>query len=389
MTATVPAPAAAPPRPQVLCVDDEPSVVEGLAVNLRRKYDVRTAPNGAEGLIDISLNGPPAVVISDMRMPGMDGSTFLSKVKDAAPNAVRMLLTGQADIESAIAAVNEGQIFRFLTKPCPPPRMLIAVAAAVEQHRLLTAERTLLDETLRGSIKVLTEIMALTAPRQFGRASRVRQLVAELCAALGREPSWQLDVAAMLSQLGLVTLPLPLADRYYRGRPPAPTEQEAVDRCLALTDQLLANIPRLEPVRRILALAVGREASADVRVEGDMAVVQAGAPVLRVALDFDAVLARVGREPAAVDELKASPFHYDEAVVKALIQVRGHAAPAAKAIDVGLDELRAGMRLDDDLAFQDETLLASRGHPVNEGLLAMVANHRDGLKPEVRVIPAP
>src|SRR5512141_2774337 len=106
-------------KPSVLCVDDERIVLEGLALHLRRRFDVTMAESGAEGLDAIRGSGKFAVVLSDMRMPGMRGAEFLAQVRQLSPETVRVLLTGYADLESAIAAVNEGQIFRFLNKPCP------------------------------------------------------------------------------------------------------------------------------------------------------------------------------------------------------------------------------------------------------------------------------
>ncbi len=133
-------------RPRVLCVDDEPNVLEGVSLHLHRRYEVVTATSGAAGLAALEKDGSIAVVMSDMRMPQMDGAQFLSRVRTGHPNAVRLLLTGQADMQSAIAAINEGQIFRFLTKPCPPAQLLGAFEAAIEQHRLLVAERILLEQ---------------------------------------------------------------------------------------------------------------------------------------------------------------------------------------------------------------------------------------------------
>ena len=130
----------------ILCVDDEPKVLEGLALNLRRHYRVSTASGGQEGLALISGSDPPAIVVSDMRMPGMNGAAFLSQVREQAPNIIRILLTGQADLDSALAAVNQGQIFRFLTKPCSPQAMLAAMGAGAEQYRLVMAEKEILRE---------------------------------------------------------------------------------------------------------------------------------------------------------------------------------------------------------------------------------------------------
>src|SRR5579872_5364165 len=105
-------------RASILCVDDEPRVLDGLTRVLRRDFVVSTALSGADGLALLSQGGPFAVVMSDMRMPVMDGATFLQNVRQTSPDSTRVLLTGQTEIESAIAAINRGNIFRFLLKPC-------------------------------------------------------------------------------------------------------------------------------------------------------------------------------------------------------------------------------------------------------------------------------
>ncbi len=196
-----------PALPRILLVDDEPAILEGLQFQLRKRFDVFTAANGLQGLAQIGSSAPFAVVLSDMRMPRMDGAEFLTRVRQAAPDTVRVLLTGQADIHSAIAVVNEGQIFRFLTKPCPPEQLHNTLQDAARQHHLLSAERDLLEKTLHGSIKALMDVLALTNAIAFGRATRIRQIVSELCDTLDVPQRWQVEVAAMVSQLGAITLP--------------------------------------------------------------------------------------------------------------------------------------------------------------------------------------
>src|SRR5579872_2798210 len=105
---------------KVLFVDDDENILSAYQRHMRRYVTLDTAMGGAEGLAKIADSGPYAIVISDMRMPGMDGIEFLRNVLTWAPNSVRMMLTGNADQQTAIDAVNEGHIFRFLTKPCAP-----------------------------------------------------------------------------------------------------------------------------------------------------------------------------------------------------------------------------------------------------------------------------
>jgi DNA-binding NtrC family response regulator len=103
--------------PSVLCVDDEARVLDGLSLHLRRHYQVHTAQSGAQALAKLKELRGVAVVVSDMRMPGMDGATLLRQVMTLYPDTARILLTGEPGRDVAISAINEGQIFRFLTKP--------------------------------------------------------------------------------------------------------------------------------------------------------------------------------------------------------------------------------------------------------------------------------
>src|SRR6202041_2738668 len=182
-----------------------------------------------------------------------DGAAFLEQARQTRPDAVRMLLTGHVDIETAVLAVNRGQIFRFLTKPCPTAELVEAFDRAVEQHRLITAERVLLEQTLRGSIKMLTDVLSLANPAAFGRATRVKTQAVELATKAGLEKTWQIEVAAMLSQIGGLTLPAATVDKLYYGEPESAEERLMADRLPAVADSLLGNIPRLEEVRACLA----------------------------------------------------------------------------------------------------------------------------------------
>src|SRR5262249_23643372 len=144
------------------------------------------------------------VILSDLHMPGMDGIRLLATVRQRYPDTTRVLLTGMADVTSALQAVNDGQGFRFLTKPVAMATPRQAVAAGVEQYRLVTAQRDLLENTLRGAVHVLGELLALANPAAFERATRVRQLLRGMSAAAGRALPWEEDVAAALSQIGCI-----------------------------------------------------------------------------------------------------------------------------------------------------------------------------------------
>jgi DNA-binding NtrC family response regulator len=162
---------------KILMVDDEDAVLVGYQRMFRNEFQIETAPGGAAALAALEATGPYAVVVTDMRMPEMDGAQLLRKVKLLAPDTIRIMLTGDADVRSAVSAVNEGSIFRFLTKPCNKDTLAKALTAGLMQYRLLTAEKDLLENTLQGSIQVLTEVLSLVNPAAFGRALRVRRYI--------------------------------------------------------------------------------------------------------------------------------------------------------------------------------------------------------------------
>jgi response regulator RpfG family c-di-GMP phosphodiesterase len=377
-------------RPRVLCVDDEPNVLEGISLHLHRRYEVTRATSGAAGLEALTKDPGIAVVMSDMRMPGMDGAQFLSRVRATKPDVVRLLLTGQADMQSAIAAVNEGQIFRFLTKPCPPAQLLGALEAAVEQHRLIHAERVLLEQTLNGSIKTLVDVLALTTPLAFGRASRLKARTSALAERLGVVEKWPIEMAAMLSQLGAITLPPDVLEKVAYGGQLSEAEQKMVDRLPEVTEQLLGNIPRLEPVRAILTRAAKRIAAELPTESGDKRTVELGARMLRVALDFD-VLENQGTAPArAIDTLRGRGDRYDARVLEAFAELFGKGTAQEVVRELPMSALKVGMVFLDDVKLTTGALLCARGYEITASFLARAGNFRAGsVKEPVRVrVPA-
>jgi ActR/RegA family two-component response regulator len=131
---------------RILFVDDEVSILQGYQRLLHREFRVSAANSGEEGLITIRTAGPFAVVISDMRMPGMNGAEFLAKVRETAPDSVRMLLTGYSDLDGAIDAVNNGNIFRYLTKPCAKDVMVKAIESGLDLYRNTLADKELIKK---------------------------------------------------------------------------------------------------------------------------------------------------------------------------------------------------------------------------------------------------
>ena len=147
----------------------------------------------------------------------MNGAQFLAKARKSAPDTVRMLLTGYTDLGAAMEAVNEGNIFRFLTKPCGKEILVPAINSGVEQNQLIRAEKELLEQTLLGSIKVLAEVLGAASPEAFGRSQRIVHFVRHIASKFSFDFRWRLDAAATLSQLGFVTLDAELIHKCFSG----------------------------------------------------------------------------------------------------------------------------------------------------------------------------
>jgi CheY-like chemotaxis protein len=366
----------------ILCVDDEPRVLDGLKLTLRHGFAVTTATSGAEGLDKLKEMDGATVVISDMRMPVMDGAAFLTQVRKHWPDATRLLLTGETGRDAAVAAVNEGQIFRFLTKPCAPDKLLAAVEAAVRQHQLVTAEKNLLQQTVLGSIRALVDVLGIVNPIAFGRGSRIKRLAMQLAQQAGLASSWELEAAALLSQIGYVSLPVELVEKAVNGEPLNADEVLLLGETPKVTQGILARIPRLENVAAILAYASRPDPAKEPR---DPLVCE-NARVLMNVLEFDGLTSRGENADTAIATLRARFGPKNAAMIGHLAELQGAAAAGPQLREIRLRDVAPGMVLMDDLRTELGTLLVSRGYEISQSFIDRMRNFGPGLLEErVRV----
>jgi response regulator RpfG family c-di-GMP phosphodiesterase len=364
---------------RVLLVDDEPQVLEGIQRSLHKRVDMQTATTGSEGLRLIAEEGPFALVISDMRMPGMSGTQFLAKVREQNPDVVRMILSGQADLRATIDAVNEGHIYRFLSKPCAGDQLLLAIEDGLKQHRLVTAEKILLEQTLSGCVTMLIEILGMVSPAASSRASRLQRYTLSLAAALQLRGHWQWGLAAFVSQIGCVALPGELLSKVEAGEALTEEERRLHESHPEVAGKLLASIPRLEDVAAIVTAQFGplsfESQSADLK---QWSVRDTGRLLLRTAVDFDRLLAGGMRREAAADALRASKLGIPHAMIEALRMI----APASQESVIRrlkIKDLIAGMILDEDLVSPKGIRLVPAGHEVTRSLIVRLSSIADGV----------
>jgi DNA-binding NtrC family response regulator len=136
-------------KSKLLLVDDEPNLTSALVRSLdRSQFEIFTADSAQQGLMILAGNDID-VVVSDERMPGMTGSQFLTEVRKKWPNTIRMILSGQADLEAAVRAINEGEVYRFLLKPCHPKELQMTILQGLQHKKLVAQSRKLLQEHLK------------------------------------------------------------------------------------------------------------------------------------------------------------------------------------------------------------------------------------------------
>jgi response regulator RpfG family c-di-GMP phosphodiesterase len=349
---------------KVLLVDDEPNVLAGYQRNIRRQFNVESTTDPREGLNLLQHNGPFAVVCSDMRMPEMDGVQFLQAAKRISPDTVRIMLTGNLDQPTATNAVNSGSVYRFLNKPCTSEMLSQAIADGILQYKLAKSEKELLSKTLSASVGLLTEVLTLVNPLAFGRAARTKTLVSKLCNEMGFANSWEIPIAAMLSQVGCVAIPERTLAKIHNGQTLSQQEEQAIAGHPTIGKQLIGKIPRLEVVAEI----VGRQTEEydplrDAAEKSEQILV--GADILKVVLDFDEYISSGAKPELAIRCMVDRAGVYNPSVLNALMAM--HSISFAST-SVEISQLKDGMILEEHIMSELGDLLVTQGQEVNSGM---------------------
>jgi response regulator RpfG family c-di-GMP phosphodiesterase len=359
---------------KILCVDDEQNVLDAFQRQLRKQYNLVLVTNGGEALKILNAQGPFAVVVSDMNMPGMNGIQLLARAKELAPDTVRIMLTGAGDFQTAIDAVNEGNIFRFLAKPCAAESLAKALEAGMAQYRLIMAERELLEKTLKGSIQAMVDILALTNPVAFSRALRVRHYAAQMAKILNLPDIWQFEVAALLSQVGCVTLPSEVLEKAFAGESLTPQEMEMFDAHPQVGGQLLVNIPRLDKIAQMITRQQKPLSGLALPSKDDSSYIpEMGAHILKIVTDFDLLLSRGTSPEKAKGMLADKSSVYPTLLVEALAKVDTPKLEKTSRV-VKVSELRNGMILAEDIRSHGGSLVVHKDQEVNDTLRQRLKN---------------
>jgi response regulator RpfG family c-di-GMP phosphodiesterase len=367
------------PPEKVLQVDDDRNLLDSFRRQFHKSLTYETATSGADGIQAVRDGGPFAVVISDMMMPNMNGVEFLSKVRKISPNTVRIMLTGNANLEVAINAVNDGNIFRFLNKPVESDQLYQVILDGIQQYRLITTEKILLNKTLKGAVNLLSDILGLLNPDSFSQSTRIKRYIHTIVTSLALEDGWHYDLAAMLSQIGQVALPPSLVEKHASGKALTHEEQRLYSTHPSIGARLLKHIPRLE----LVAAMVEQQQQNVPRIdfEGRLDHAQKatlGGQILKVAIAFDQLLSRGLDESAAIAAMKENPEAYDPVLVETLAS--GASRQKLKVMTLPIYELEPGLILDQPVQTAAGLLLIAKGQILSPAvLLRLLAAEESGI----------
>jgi len=355
---------------RILLIDDDPRLLSALRRQLEEHFDLTTAPGGREALeaVRSAADGhtPFAVALCDMRMPGMDGIETLEKIRAIAPDTVRMMLTGNADQETAIQAINRGNIFRFYAKPCAAEDLQEGLRAGAAQYRLVTAERDLLEKTLAGSLKVLVDVVSMNDPVGYQSSMRLREWVRLFTAEFHLPQNWQLEIAATLIGIGQVTVPPEITAKQRAHEPLTEVERSIVERAPEAARNLVANIPRLEAVADILLFQDKGYDGSGFPPEGPVGdAIPFGSRLLKILKDLAGAAEGGPLSRAAFAELQKHDKVYDQRLLaKVKMSLESTISATAPTVaEIPLSALRVGQVILSDLRLTNgHLILAANSH---------------------------
>lgn len=350
----------------VLVVDDNETNVDILVDTLGEIYDVAVAMDGPSALEAVEEN-PPDLILLDIMMPGMDGYEVCQRLK--ANQKTRKIpvifVTAKVQVTDEIKGFAAGAV-DYITKPISPP----VVKARVETHlKLRNSERhlkELLEKTLGGAIGMLTDILSISNPSAFGRASRVKRHVEALAKKVNVNRFWQIRMAAMLSQIGCITVSSETLERIYRGEDVSLEEQASFDRHPHAGYELLCKIPNLQEVAEIVARQQNLEMETGFKGSDEKRkLIRVGSRILKLVLDYEKMMLTGESSSTAISNLKLNEKEYGAELLAQFLPMVESESSKSPIRQLRAGELTPGMVIHQDVLTKDGKLLIKAGTEVS------------------------
>ncbi|KLN65053.1 HD domain-containing phosphohydrolase [Vibrio sp. VPAP30] len=353
----------------VLLVDDEVNILNSFRRTLRSHVDIDLASSGEQALELISQK-QYAVIVSDMQMPIMNGLQLLQTVKERSPDTVRMMFTGNADQQTAVDAVNLGDVFRFINKPCTPEQLLSFINSALRQYELVVAEKILLNKTLKGVINVLSDVVSLVSPEISERSNKVQLHMQQLGKELNLKPHWSFEPMVQLSQLGFIIFPQSTLQNISNGKIVTEEDRQLFDQHPCLSSDLLKQIPRMGGIAKTILYqekGFNGEGNPIDSVQGTE--LPYGSRMLKVVCDYIKLENAGYTVSDAIEKLDSEQQLYDPSILNAFKSTLGYESPKT-FVDVRY--LNPNMIIEQEIRTNRDQLIARKGQRVTPTLMNIV-----------------
>ncbi len=273
--------------PRILLVEQDRNPVEDWRSQLETRFRIDVEQTSQAALRRLEERSLYAVVVAGSLGSERKGVDFFCRARELSPETVRVMQTSGLDPETAVHAVNVGEVFRFIPADCSQHQLVSTLLECVERHRVLAADREILAQTLSGAVTLLSEVLSLANPLVFRRASRIMRIALECAGRLGLTHPWELKLAAMYSQLGCIALPRAIMEKVCHGESLSTAETRAFHQHPAAGQRMLESIPGLKFVARVIGRQLEDfEGSGEAGDEAEERIALC-AGILRVASDFD------------------------------------------------------------------------------------------------------
>lgn len=362
--------------------DDDDALLIGSALK-DVEFDGRM--RRARSIAEIEAIGSDVdVALLDLMLPDASGFQGMRQLRERFPALPIVVLTGHDDRDLARRAIREGAQDYIPKGELTGHLLSRVIRYSIERQHELDLERELLEQTLGGAVSVLSEVLSLTSPAAFGRGVQLQRVVQSVVEHLPVEDGWQIQLAAVLSQLGCIGLPDDLLERASNGRL-TERDSESWSDHPRIGRELIQRIPRLLEVAEIVGYQhVGLSSPQAKALRNEGQELPLGARVLKVVVDWDDLLrAGMGEKPAMAD-LRSRAGDYDTRVLAALERALEERTLFVR-IEVSIEELRPGMIVDRAIELSDSTLLVPRGFEVTHALLARIRAFRTRLPDDASV----
>jgi len=357
----------------VLFIDDDINILNSFKRLMNDEFNVTTAQSPENGLQIMEQNGPFAIVVSDMKMPGLSGVEVLSHAHKINPATVRVLLTGFAEHQCAIDAVNIGKVNKFLTKPCDLDTMASVLRAGIRQYQLTLSKKELLGRTYIGIVNVLSQILALVNPVAQNKANRLKKYCKHMINEMHFEDKFIVEIAAILSQLGCITIPQDVLERHEQGCILKEEELQEIKKNNINVIKLLMDIPIFEDIAEIISLSekhLNNNKSTNDKKEKN---IRTSGKILQVAKGLDRYIMS-GVSPAdAISMLRDDIFFNANEIVDSLNTYDFNQKNMIK-IYIYSNELNTKMIIESDIYSSNGVLLIKKGQHVTYPILSSLIN---------------